>query len=249
MKAVDIGYVGDPEEVNPHIVEVISKSDLIPVIAPQDAGLTQIHSAQYYNPQQLPEGAVLVVGAGSSGVQIADELLASILADLPYGPGDEVAVLVNGLGATPKEELYLLYRRSAQILAERRHLDDEPAGEPRADAVVEVLIGGEFGGGQDLHIGQGAGGVEQHAMQVNAVDDHIGILETVEVALAREVFVKGGIPEGGSIEVPFGVAQFAEHRADGSKHGREQCSDGSYRERELDERGVDEEEPRHEHRP
>ena len=34
MQAVDIGYVGDPEEVNPHIVEVISKSDLIPVIAP-----------------------------------------------------------------------------------------------------------------------------------------------------------------------------------------------------------------------
>jgi acetylglutamate kinase len=34
MKAVDIGYVGDPAEVNPHIVEVISKSDLIPVIAP-----------------------------------------------------------------------------------------------------------------------------------------------------------------------------------------------------------------------
>ena len=34
MKAVDIGYVGDPQEVNPHIVEVISKSDLIPVIAP-----------------------------------------------------------------------------------------------------------------------------------------------------------------------------------------------------------------------
>jgi acetylglutamate kinase len=34
MKVVDLGYVGDPEEVNPHIVEVISKSDLIPVIAP-----------------------------------------------------------------------------------------------------------------------------------------------------------------------------------------------------------------------
>jgi acetylglutamate kinase len=34
MQAVDIGYVGDPLEVNPHIVEVISKSDLIPVIAP-----------------------------------------------------------------------------------------------------------------------------------------------------------------------------------------------------------------------
>jgi len=34
MQAVNIGYVGDPVEVNPHIVDVISKSDLIPVIAP-----------------------------------------------------------------------------------------------------------------------------------------------------------------------------------------------------------------------
>ena len=34
MKAVDIGYVGDPVEVNPHIVDVISNSDIIPVIAP-----------------------------------------------------------------------------------------------------------------------------------------------------------------------------------------------------------------------
>lgn len=47
---------------------------VIPPIAPADNNITQIHSAEYRNPQQLPEGAVLVVGAGSSGVQIADEL-------------------------------------------------------------------------------------------------------------------------------------------------------------------------------
>ena len=47
---------------------------VIPPIAPQDPGLTQIHSADYRNPDQFPEGGVLVVGAGSSGVQIADEL-------------------------------------------------------------------------------------------------------------------------------------------------------------------------------
>ena len=47
---------------------------VIPAIAPKDESLLQIHSAQYRNPQQLPEGGVLVVGAGSSGVQIADEL-------------------------------------------------------------------------------------------------------------------------------------------------------------------------------
>ncbi|ASL47585.1 putative oxidoreductase CzcO [Burkholderia sp. AD24] len=47
---------------------------VIPPIAPQTGALTQIHSADYRNPRQLPEGGVLVVGAGSSGVQIADEL-------------------------------------------------------------------------------------------------------------------------------------------------------------------------------
>ncbi|MCD7101243.1 flavin-containing monooxygenase [Pseudoclavibacter sp. 13-3] len=46
----------------------------IPPIIPGDAAVTQIHSSQYRNPEQLPEGNVLVVGAGASGVQIADEL-------------------------------------------------------------------------------------------------------------------------------------------------------------------------------
>lgn len=48
---------------------------LIPALVPDDIGLVQIHSCGYRNPDQLPCGAVLVVGAGSSGTQIADELL------------------------------------------------------------------------------------------------------------------------------------------------------------------------------
>ena len=47
---------------------------VIPAIVPDEAGIEQIHSAAYRNPGQLPDGGVLVVGAGSSGVQIADEL-------------------------------------------------------------------------------------------------------------------------------------------------------------------------------
>jgi putative flavoprotein involved in K+ transport len=47
---------------------------VIPPLVPADAGILQIHSSAYRNPAQLPKGAVLVVGAGSSGVQIADEL-------------------------------------------------------------------------------------------------------------------------------------------------------------------------------
>jgi dihydroxyacetone kinase len=50
---------------------------------------------------------------------IVDHLLEAILAELPAEPGGEVAVLVNGLGATPKEELYIMYRRVAQVLAGR----------------------------------------------------------------------------------------------------------------------------------
>ena len=50
---------------------------VIPDLVPSDAEITQIHSSAYRNPDQLPEGAVLVVGAGSSGAQIADELLLS----------------------------------------------------------------------------------------------------------------------------------------------------------------------------
>ena len=47
---------------------------VIPPIVPGQAGLAQLHSNAYRNPGQLPDGAALVVGAGSSGVQIAEEL-------------------------------------------------------------------------------------------------------------------------------------------------------------------------------
>jgi putative flavoprotein involved in K+ transport len=46
----------------------------IPPVVPTDVSIHQLHSSDYHNPAQLPEGAVLVVGAGSSGVQIAADL-------------------------------------------------------------------------------------------------------------------------------------------------------------------------------
>jgi putative flavoprotein involved in K+ transport len=47
---------------------------VIPAVVPPEPDIVQMHSNGYRNPGQLPEGAVLVVGAGSSGAQIADEL-------------------------------------------------------------------------------------------------------------------------------------------------------------------------------
>ena len=80
---------------------------------------------------ELPDGE-MEIGMGIHGEpgvrrgklepadQIADELVDALLADREYEPGSRVAVLVNGLGATPKEELYILYRRVADRLADRR---------------------------------------------------------------------------------------------------------------------------------
>jgi dihydroxyacetone kinase-like protein len=50
---------------------------------------------------------------------IADELLEAVVTDLPYESGDNVALMINGLGGTPVSELYILYRRAHQQLAER----------------------------------------------------------------------------------------------------------------------------------
>ena len=50
---------------------------LMPNVVPNDLGVHQIHSNVYRNPDALPKGGVLVVGAGSSGAQIADEILAA----------------------------------------------------------------------------------------------------------------------------------------------------------------------------
>ncbi len=45
-----------------------------PKIIPDNEKIQQIHSSAYKNPAQLAQGAVLVVGAGASGAQIAQEL-------------------------------------------------------------------------------------------------------------------------------------------------------------------------------
>lgn len=50
--------------------------------------------------------------------QVAQAMIERLLPDLPFARGDEVAVLVNGLGATPPEELFILYRRAHQLLTE-----------------------------------------------------------------------------------------------------------------------------------
>lgn len=50
--------------------------------------------------------------------EIADEMLDPVLADLSLPRGEKLAVLVNSLGATPMEELFILYDRFADRLGD-----------------------------------------------------------------------------------------------------------------------------------
>ena len=48
---------------------------VLPAFTLDDAGIFQVHASRYQNPDQLPAGAVLVIGSGASGAQIAEELV------------------------------------------------------------------------------------------------------------------------------------------------------------------------------
>jgi dihydroxyacetone kinase-like protein len=45
--------------------------------------------------------------------------MTAILDDLPFASGDKVLLFVNGMGGTPQSELYIVFRRAAEILDER----------------------------------------------------------------------------------------------------------------------------------
>jgi phosphoenolpyruvate---glycerone phosphotransferase subunit DhaK len=51
--------------------------------------------------------------------RIVDRLLAPILEDLPFSTGDRTLLFVNGMGGTPLLELYIVFRRAAEVLRER----------------------------------------------------------------------------------------------------------------------------------
>src|SRR3954464_1633656 len=55
----------------------------------------------------------------ASANEIIDQMLEAVRSDLPYESGDDVALMINGLGGTPISELYLLYGRAHQVLTDR----------------------------------------------------------------------------------------------------------------------------------
>ena len=73
------GFCVETSHGNIHARNIVAatgpfQKPIIPPVLPPIDGVIQMHSNAYKNPDQVAQGAVLVVGAGSSGTQIADEL-------------------------------------------------------------------------------------------------------------------------------------------------------------------------------
>jgi putative flavoprotein involved in K+ transport len=100
------------------------------------AGVRQVHSDGYRNPQELLPGATLVVGSGQSGAQIAEEL---------YEAGRKVFLAVSRAGRTPRR-----YRgKDANWWSESLGLYDRTASDlpsPKAKFAGKPHISGVRGG-------------------------------------------------------------------------------------------------------
>ncbi|HEY1730486.1 MAG TPA: dihydroxyacetone kinase subunit DhaK [Terriglobales bacterium] len=55
----------------------------------------------------------------ASADEVTEMLMEPIVTDLPFKKGDDVLLFVNGMGGTPLVELYIIYRKAAQIAKER----------------------------------------------------------------------------------------------------------------------------------
>jgi putative flavoprotein involved in K+ transport len=98
------------------------------------ARLLQLHASEYRHPSQLPAGAVLVVGSGASGCQIAEELLAS---------DRRVFLCVGRHLRMPRRYRghdAIHWRRALGLLDQT--IDDTPANERRTVPLVTGVGGG-----------------------------------------------------------------------------------------------------------
>jgi putative flavoprotein involved in K+ transport len=105
---------------------------VIPSLLLEDTSVFQVHASQYKNPDQLPSGAVLVVGSGASGAQITEEL---------FRAGRRVYLSVGRHTRLPRR-----YRgRDLIWWLSAMGLDQTPAEMHRSDR-SKPLITGAFGG-------------------------------------------------------------------------------------------------------
>lgn len=141
------------------------------------ASVRQLHSAEYCNPQQLPDGAVLVVGSGQSGAQIAEDL---------HLAGRKVFLAV---GHAPRCARFYRGRDVVDWLADMRYYDMPVTAHPLREGVRDntnhYVTGRD--GGHDIDLRQFAlDGMELYGVLDDFRDDtfhfHTNLVENLDSA-------------------------------------------------------------------
>lgn len=139
-----------------------------------DAGVVQIHSEQYRNAEQLPDGAVLVVGTGQSGAQIAEDLhLAGRQVHLAVGNAPRVARFYRGRDCMTWLSDMGLYDRPAQ---------QYPGGRAAIEKTNHYVTGRD--GGRDVDLRQfAAEGMRLYGTLADGKDTTLHFEPTLRSAL------------------------------------------------------------------
>lgn len=115
---------------------------ILPLADAFPASIAQFHSSTYRNPQSMPEGAILVVGTGQSGAQIAEDL---------HLAGRKVHVCV---GSAPRSPRFYRGRDVTDWLVDMGHydmpVDKHPMGEGVRKKANHYLTGRD--GGRELDL-------------------------------------------------------------------------------------------------
>ncbi|WP_380164309.1 MSMEG_0569 family flavin-dependent oxidoreductase [Jannaschia sp. R86511] len=137
-------------------------------------GLVQLHSAQYRRPDALPPGAVLVVGTGQSGAQIAEDLhLAGRSVHLAVGSAPRVARRHRG-----RDVMTWL----AQMGVYERPVGTTPGGVPAREKTNHYVTG--RGGGRDVDLRAFArDGMVLHGRVTGGAGRTVQVTPTVGAAL------------------------------------------------------------------
>jgi putative flavoprotein involved in K+ transport len=152
----------------------------LPVIPPYastlDAGITQIHSELYRNAAQLPDGAVLVVGTGQSGAQIAEDLhLAGRQVHLAVGSAPRVARFYRGRDCMTWLADMGLYDKPAQ---------QYPGGKAAIEKTNHYVTGRD--GGRDVDLRQfAAEGMKLYGTLADGKDSWLRFEPTLTEALGH----------------------------------------------------------------
>ncbi|MFJ5955384.1 flavin-containing monooxygenase [Paenarthrobacter sp. NPDC092416] len=154
----------------------------IPALAANlPAVVTHLHTHDYRNPEQLPDGAVLIVGTGQSGGQIAEEL---------HAAGREVHLAVSTVPEAPRR-----YRGQDLIywmLKTAKHGPDyginaltrQALPSPAARLAPNPLLSGTDGG-HNIHLRElGRRGMHLHGHLENIDDDDITFSDDLPERLA-----------------------------------------------------------------